>query len=303
MQRLAYSLHERWESLGPQALESIRNTEDIPLGAVSASVSLDGVMVALRAGEDGRAEACWREAACGTVSFLDGEGKRLKTLYLGRMPQSGKDALKAQLASEVAHICQARPDIAITAVARACPCEGGGSPRQLDLPGEPLTRGAGGRLLACLRASPHRLRPCGRPPLVRDIPPCPASRPPRRRQGDPGAALPPGQGKRNRAARAVIERELAFFRKHRKRMRYRDLSEQGFAIGSGVVEAACKTLVTQRLKRSGMRWCIHGGQAVLTVRALIKSQRFARAWDALMHPSASPANDNSSTAIAFAPAA
>ena len=34
------------------------------------------------------------------------------------------------------------------------------SPRQLDLPGEPLTRGAGGRLLACLRASPHRLRPC-----------------------------------------------------------------------------------------------------------------------------------------------
>ena len=111
------------------------------------------------------------------------------------------------------------------------------------------------------------------------------------------------RAKRNRAARAVIERELAFFRKHRKRMRYRDLSEQGFAIGSGVVEAACKTLVTQRLKRSGMRWCIHGGQAVLTVRALIKSQRFDRAWDALMHPSASPANDNSSTAIAFAPAA
>ena len=117
------------------------------------------------------------------------------------------------------------------------------------------------------------------------------------------------RAKRNRAARAVIERELAFFRKHRKRMRYRDLSEQGFAIGSGPalakagVEAACKTLVTQRLKRSGMRWCIHGGQAVLTIRGLIKSQRFGRAWDALMHPSASPANDNSSTAIAFAPAA
>ena len=134
LQRLAHSLHERWESLGPQALESIRNTEDIPLGAVSASVSLDGVMVALRAGEDGRAEACWREAACGTVSFLDGEGKRLKTLYLARMPQSGKDALKAQLASEVAHICQARPDIAITAVAK-----------NLSLPlrrrGEPPTTG------------------------------------------------------------------------------------------------------------------------------------------------------------------
>ena len=121
LQRLAQSLHERWESLGPQALESIRGADDIPPEAVSASVSLDGVMVALRAGEDGRAKACWREAACGTVSFLDGEGERLKTLYLARMPESGKPTLKAQLASEVAHVRQARPDIAITATADGAP--------------------------------------------------------------------------------------------------------------------------------------------------------------------------------------
>ena len=78
LQRLARSLHERWESLGPQALDVIRSAEDIPSGAVSASVSLDGVMVALRAGEDGRAEACWREAACGTVSFHDAESLPLR---------------------------------------------------------------------------------------------------------------------------------------------------------------------------------------------------------------------------------
>ena len=64
--------------------------------------------------------------------------------------------------------------------------------------------------------------------------------------------------------RAAIERELAFFRKHRKRMRYRDLGNRGVAIGSGGVEAANKILVTQRMKRSGMRWHIQGGQAVLT---------------------------------------
>ena len=52
--------------------------------------------------------------------------------------------------------------------------------------------------------------------------------------------------------RATIERELAFFRKHRKRMRYRDLSERGIAIGSALFKAANKTLVTQRMKRSGM---------------------------------------------------
>ena len=115
--RLARSMHERWEDLGPETTASIRDAGDIPQDAVSASVSLDGVMVALRAGEAGRAEACWREAACGTVSFHDGEGKRLKTLYLGRMPESGKLTLKAQLAGEVAQIRRLRPGCAIAAIA------------------------------------------------------------------------------------------------------------------------------------------------------------------------------------------
>ena len=92
--------------------------------------------------------------------------------------------------------------------------------------------------------------------------------------------------------RAEIKRELAFFRKHRQRMRYHALKEQGSAIGSGVVEAANKVLVTQRMKRSGMRWRIAGGQAVLTVRALIKSGHFDRAWDAIIATLPGAANDN-----------
>ena len=117
LQRLTLSMHECWESLGPETLGSIREAEGIPQDATTASVSLDGVMVPLRPGEDGRAKASWREAACGTVSFHDAEGKRLKTLYLGRMPESGKLTLKAQLASEVAHIRRARPEIGIVAIA------------------------------------------------------------------------------------------------------------------------------------------------------------------------------------------
>ena len=92
--------------------------------------------------------------------------------------------------------------------------------------------------------------------------------------------------------RAEIERELAFFRKHRQRMRYHALKAEGVAIGSGVVEAANKTLVTQRMKRSGMRWRIASGQAVLTFRALIKSARFDRAWKAIIDATDTPANDN-----------
>ena len=282
LQRLARTLHERWEGLGPQALESIRDMEDIPPDATTASVSLDGVMVALRAGEDGRAEPCWREAACGTVSFHDAEGERLKTLYLARMPESGKPTLKAQLASEVAYIRRARPDIAIVALADGAP-DNWTFLETLSPEAQAVDfwhacehlRTASDHAVdpRWFETYRHILRhdPRGSTRVIR------ALRYLRDKAG------------RNRNA---IERELAFFRKHRKRMRYRDLSDRGVAIGSGVVEAANKTLVTQRMKRSGMRWRIPGGQAILTVRALIKSARFDRAWAGLMRDADTPANDN-----------
>ena len=58
------------------------------------------------------------------------------------------------------------------------------------------------------------------------------------------------------------------------------------------------------MKRSGMRWRIAGGQAVLTFRALIKSGRFERVWKALIAATDTPANDNiSPRAVAMAIAA
>ena len=64
-------------------------------------------------------------------------------------------------------------------------------------------------------------------------------------------------------------------------MRYSHTQARDLPIGSGVVEAACKTLVTQRLKRSGMRWRHAGGQAILTLRSLLQSSRFESAWELL----------------------
>ena len=65
-------------------------------------------------------------------------------------------------------------------------------------------------------------------------------------------------------------------------MNYYDLAEKGYPIGSGEVEAANKVLVTHRLKRSGQRWGRDGGQGVLSFRALLKSDRFERAWPMLV---------------------
>ena len=244
LQRLTLRMHERLGSLGPEALDGIRSAEDIPHEAVSASVSLDGVMVALCAGEDGHAEASWREAACGTISFHDAEGTRLKTLYLGRMPESRKVTLKAQLASEVAHIRDVRTEIGIVAIADGAADNwtflGSLSPETevIDFwhACEHL-REASDHAVAAHWFEKHReiLRhdPRGVAKVIRAL--CYLR-------------------DTAKSDRAVIERELAFFRKHRHRMRYHALKEESIAIGSGVVEAANKTLVTQRMKRSGMRW-------------------------------------------------
>ncbi|MCC6997994.1 MAG: hypothetical protein IT370_25500 [Deltaproteobacteria bacterium] len=88
-------------------------------------------------------------------------------------------------------------------------------------------------------------------------------------------ALKPLATKHSR--REAITRSLSYFRKHRHRMRYQEVAAQGLMIGSGVVEAACKTLVTQRLMLSGMYWG-RGAQAILTPRGWDQSDRFNEAW-------------------------
>jgi hypothetical protein len=78
--------------------------------------------------------------------------------------------------------------------------------------------------------------------------------------------------------KGILPVELKYFRKHRHRMRYSALIDQGLPIGSGVMEAACKSLVSQRLKLSGMRWSHDGAQAILTTRGWDQSDRFDEAW-------------------------
>ena len=81
--------------------------------------------------------------------------------------------------------------------------------------------------------------------------------------------------------RDQLEQELTYFRNQRHRMHDTGYQRDGLPIGSGLVEAACKTLVSSRLKRSGMRWGLAGGQAILTLRSVIQSDRWQRAWSLL----------------------
>ena len=75
-----------------------------------------------------------------------------------------------------------------------------------------------------------------------------------------------------------IEAELKYLQRNRRKMNYFELKQNNLPIGSGVVEAACKNLIGARMKKSGMRWTIDGGQTVLTLRSLILSNRWEHFW-------------------------
>jgi hypothetical protein len=64
------------------------------------------------------------------------------------------------------------------------------------------------------------------------------------------------------------DQAYAYLKKRTHWMRYRHYSSQRLPIGSGITEAACKTVFTQRLKRSGMSWTLEGGQVILDLRVI-----------------------------------
>jgi hypothetical protein len=73
-----------------------------------------------------------------------------------------------------------------------------------------------------------------------------------------------------RAQRAAVEE---YFGNNVHRMEYPEYQAEGWQIGSGVVESACKTVVGQRLKGAGMRWGEDGAHALCHMRALYRSER------------------------------
>jgi len=85
----------------------------------------------------------------------------------------------------------------------------------------------------------------------------------------------------SRVRRKTVAEQLPYFRKNAARMTYRTFRCKGYFIGSGAVEGACRHIVCQRTKLSGMRWLRSGADAVLTFRCLIKSNLFddyCKAW-------------------------
>jgi hypothetical protein len=77
----------------------------------------------------------------------------------------------------------------------------------------------------------------------------------------------------------LLSNEAEYFERNAERMRYPQFRAQGLFIGSGVVEAGCKTVVGARLKQSGMFWTVRGANAILALRCNRLSGKFEDYWE------------------------
>jgi hypothetical protein len=313
LDRLSRQLGAEWEARREDFEESLCEAIRVPEEAMSVSGSLDGVMVPMKRPpeeekerstdtpakdpgqdegdkpdaaqaqdknkEDHEKKPFYKEASCATLNFYDAEGERLDTIRFARMPEPGKKVLKSQLSQAVAVVLGQRPELQLVKLAD-------GAKDNWRFLGDELCPGEGVELIDFFHASNH-LSDALEAAYGKGSTKAKAQHKKYRttlRDEEGGVekvirAL--DYLKKKHPRRAKLATELNYFRNNRHRMQYATARAHHLPIGSGVTEAACKTLVTQRLKCSGMRWKTEGGQGVLTIRGLIQSNRFDSGWQLL----------------------
>jgi hypothetical protein len=290
LDRLPKKVSRRWEQERERYEARLRESEAIPERAVSVGVSLDGVMVPMKDGlrrekrEEAAAEgkrtrgpAGHQEVGCGTLTFYDRDGEQLSAIRLARMPEANKRTLKAMLTAELEWALARCPDLMVVRLADGAK-DNWTFLDQLEVKGPRVLDffHAAEHLAAALDAAYGEHSPQSgaqfeklRHVLRHD------------QKGVEKVIRALTHLRKQHPASHAIARELEYFRRNRACMQYELMASAGIPIGTGVTEAACKTLATQRLKCSGMAWRDEGGQAILTLRSVIQSGRFDAAWNLL----------------------
>jgi len=292
LDRLPKLLNEVWESDRERLEAAVREAEESRLPAKEAvagiMVSLDGILVPMKdaprepgLGKEDVGPKGYKEVGCGTVSLLDAQGKRLQTLYLARMPEEKKATLKGELTAEVKHLHAYYSEAKLHGMAD------GAEDNWTYLVGLGKELGVEMSQLAdYFHAAEHLnkgiLRYYG--PKDKDEGRETARHFREVLRDEKGgvhrviAALKYRVEHSTGERRDDIEKELNYFRNHVELMNYPRANKAHLPIGSGIMEAACKTLAGQRMKQSGMTWREPGGQGILTLRALDQSGRLSDAW-------------------------
>jgi hypothetical protein len=246
------------------------------------SVGRDGIFVPLRHGVA-------QEGATATVSVLDRQGKRLGTVYVGQMPEPGQGTLTAHLSALLREIFT-RVDSQWLRLAYVS--DEGHHPstyyhqvlKNMIDPRRPWRHLEWIRMVDFYHACEYVEKLADTIFGTGDE----ASRWAKEmRQGlkaktdgvsrmlKSASALRRSRGLCGEAK--VYNKAYGYLKKRTQWMRYHLYKRQKLPLGSGITEAGCKIVFTQRLKRSGMSWTIEGGQVILDLRVI----KLSRVWNAV----------------------
>jgi hypothetical protein len=259
------------------------------------AVGRDGLMLPIRG------ETCYREGATATISVYDRRGKRLGTVYLGRMPESGQSTLSQQLTALVQDVLRQwtgrLPRLAyITDAGYQQTRYYRQVLRRMRDPRHPRRRLNWAWVIDYYHACEYIYKIADA--LFFDSKRAQAWA---RKMCRWLKTKPRGVNRVLHSAAAIRRRRMVVGAKRkqycdaynylRNRIRfldYRQYRRDHLPIGSGVTEAACKTVFTQRLKQSGMTWKQESGQWVVDLRVIHLSGLWTQVYQAYLQAKVLP---------------
>ncbi len=254
---------ERWNYVPP--------TLDVEIHSIA--IGLDGTCMLL-------CDRGWREAMVGTISLYDALGERQHTIYIGATPEYGKASFLERLEREIQRTKARYPQATYIGIA-----DGAAANWQF------LQRHTSEQVLDFYHASGYlgavavALYPKDAPQQQQWL-----NEQCHHLKHDPGGAaqlyaqmLELCQSQTHpKPIQDNLRAAVTYFHNHLHQMHYALYRERHYPIGSGVTEAACKTVIKQRLCCSGMRWKEAGAAVVLSLRTLVLTPtRWSQFWQKL----------------------
>lgn len=245
---------------------------DMPKSVDSVAVGIDGTCMLLT-------DSGWREAMVGTISLYDRQGERMHTVQMGATPEYGKESFYKRFDNELEKIKLQYSHATYIGIADGAKSNWEYLKKRTDKQTIDFWHASGylGKAAGVMFSGKRKLRhkqdwldeSCQK--LKHNV-------------GAASRLLREMMDFREQATLSSASREdldsaITYFKNNKSRMSYAQNIKNNIPIGSGVTEAACKTLVKQRLCNSGMRWKEEGAAAVLSLRSLAHTDcRWEQFW-------------------------
>ena len=243
-------------------------TPKLPEPIATIGIGVDGTCMFMA--EDGN-----RQAMVGTISLYDAKGDRQHTIYIAATPEYGKETFYQRVSREIEHVQQLFPHAKLTGVADGSEDNWtflGQYTKDQCVDFHHATAYLGGAARAVSRSFAARQQwlesRCHQLKHEKGA----ALKILAELQGLATAGL-------SETVREDLQKAITYFTNHHHQMKYAERVEANQPIGSGVTEAACKTLVKMRMCKSGAKWKEKGAAVVLSLRCLLyTADRWEQFW-------------------------